>query len=257
MVKARINTQHEDISSHLLLSIFKIAEVDVVYPTPPSSAISNLKPTKSIILLFSIVATIYNVRNLMPLFVLILSFLEKLLNFLTNLIKNNSRRHCLAVTSHKPISTVAIMKPGETYFVKDDSIKKIQTILKIYYNFIDINNAVSVVTVVDDPHEHALRSSTSDAQMKHIIKYKTIIDVRDKDRFNIKETKHIIDAVSITIFTYLNVLNADVYKLKYFSRNVYYIDENSIDIEMLFGENDFGNIASFSYGIVQLFRFKY
>lgn len=36
-IKSKINDQHYDIASHLLLSIFKIAEVDVVYP-PPSGA---------------------------------------------------------------------------------------------------------------------------------------------------------------------------------------------------------------------------
>lgn len=59
IIKARINTQHKDISSHLLLSIFKIAEVDVVYPAPPASSSPHLTPSK---LLYTILILITFLR---------------------------------------------------------------------------------------------------------------------------------------------------------------------------------------------------
>lgn len=99
------------------------------------------------------------------------------------------------------------------YFVNNNFI----SILKSYDEFIHS------VDVIITAHAFAL----DDAQ-----KNTDQLKLRDIDVNIYKETKHIIKAVSTTIFTYLNELVADAIILKYFSRHVYYGCTNS----KLFGE---------------------
>ncbi|KAF9797521.1 hypothetical protein SFRURICE_006133, partial [Spodoptera frugiperda] len=234
VVKSRINSQHEDISSHLLLSIFKIAEVDVVYPTPPSSAITSHKPVKLFYIAIILLTLLYNLKDTIT-FIKAVLFFKIFVNSLSNLFTIKLR-----FEGHP--STLAIV-PFKRYFLKENI--NFISILKCYDEFIDIR-LVDVVKYTDDQHD-ALASSNS--RVKHITNE---IDVSFIDVNNIKEMIHIIKAVSITIFNNLNELVANAIILKYFSRDVYYgIGCTYYDSMKLFGDFIFGNIASSSYGIVK------
>lgn len=242
VVKARINSQHEDISSHLLLSIFKIAEVDVVYPTPPSSAISDHRPTKIIIYVITVIITLYNLKQPFSFLFLALIFLDNIVNFIANLFnKVSSIGHKSESDSFDaPIST-----SKDKYFVKESPIKENKTILKMFKYIED--NTVKLVTY---DRKHIAPALISNAQINNDTNTVTKIDVRIKVKYTFKKMKHIIKAVSITILTKFNELVANVIILKYFSRDVYYIIEYTIETK-LFGDLSFGKIASSSYGIVQ------
>lgn len=201
VVKSRINSQQEDISSHLLLSIFKIAEVDVVYPTPPSSAYS-IKPNKNIYVIIVFLTILYHLKNVL------LIAVKRMVNLISNLFDSNRKAAC-----SKSISCFEMVPFEKKYFVNNNFV----SILESYDEFIDS------VDVVITTHAFAL----DDAQ------YNTDqLNIRDIDVNIYKETKHIIKAVSTTISTYLNELVADAIILKYFSRDVYYGCTNS----KLFGE---------------------
>lgn len=234
VVKSRINSQHEDISSHLLLSIFKIAEVDVVYPTPPSSAITSHRPVKLFYIAIILLTLLYNLKDTIT-FIKTVLFFKIFVNSLSNLFTIKLR------FEGQP-STLAIV-PFKRYFLKENI--NFISILKCYDEFIDIR-LVDVVKYTDDQHD-ALASSNS--RVKHITNE---IDISFIDVNNIKEMIHIIKAVSITIFNNLNELVANAIILKYFSRDVYYgIGCTYYDSMKLFGDFIFGNIASSSYGIVK------
>lgn len=228
VVKSRINSQHEDISSHLLLSIFKIAEVDVVYPTPPSSAISSHGPDLKFYILITIFTIIYNFKNLkntitFTLHIIIVNFISILFDKLSNL---------KDVSSSNTLDVVPFVK--ERYFTNIDFV----SILENYNEFIEQNVAVVNLEVLHD----ALALGYA---QKHITDEK--IDVSEIDIYNFKVKKHIKNAVNITIFDNFNELVADI--PKYFSRDVYY-EIGCIDSK-LFDEFCFEKIASSSYGIVK------
>lgn len=140
--------------------------------------------------------------------------------------------------------TIPIMLdvPFERYFSKNINFIPV---LKCYNEFIDKYNVV-VVNYIKNWH-HAL--ALGNAQLKHIT---DDLELSSIDVYNYKETIHIIQAVSITIFNNFNELVANAIILKYFSRDVYYeIGCNYYDSMKLFGDFIFGNIASSSYGIVK------
>lgn len=133
--------------------------------------------------------------------------------------------------------------PFERYFLKENI--NFISIFKCYDEFID-NSNVDVVNYIENRH---VALALGNAQMKHITDE---VDISNIAVNNFKEMIHIIKAVSITIFNNLNELVADAIILKYFSRDVYYeIGCTYYDSMKLFGDFIFGNIASFSYGIVK------
>ncbi|VVC99236.1 unnamed protein product [Leptidea sinapis] len=218
IVKTRINSQHEDISSHLLLSIFKIAEVDVVYPTPPSSGNARLDPNKILyVVIFITVAHNFLFSLLIYIFRCIVNCLSNLFNFRIIFMERN-------------ISRIVSL-------IDDYILQNVISILKCYEEFNEISK-VAVVNYEDITHS-AL--ALDEAQI-------TNVDLRDIDVYY--KIKHIVNAVSITIFTKFNELVANAIIPKYFSRDVYYDIGCTIDSEMLFGELFYKKIASFSYGIV-------
>lgn len=229
-MKSRINSQHEDISSHLLLSIFKIAEVDVVYPTPPSSAISSHGPTFNFYILITIFTIIYNFKNLIntgtsltfTLYIIIVNFISSLFDKLSNIKDSSSNA----------LDVVPFVK--ERYFLNIDSV----SILKSYDEFIEHKVAIVCLEILHDAH------ALGYAQI-HITDEK--ITVSEIDVNNFKKKKHIKNAVNITIFDNFNKLVADI--PKYFSRDVYY-EIGCIDSK-LFDDFCFEKIASSSYGIVK------
>ncbi|XP_050685108.1 uncharacterized protein LOC126979695 [Leptidea sinapis] len=219
IVKTRINSQHEDISSHLLLSIFKIAEVDVVYPTPPSSGNARLDPNKILyVVIFITVAHNFLFSLLIYIFRCIVNCLSNLFNFRIIFMERN-------------ISRIVSL-------IDDYILQNVISILKCYEEFNEISK-VAVVNYEDITHS-AL--ALDEAQI-------TNVDLRDIDVYY--KIKHIVNAVSITIFTKFNELVANAIIPKYFSRDVYYDIGCTIDSEMLFGELFYKKIASFSYGIVK------
>lgn len=128
----------------------------------------------------------------------------------------------------------------EKYFLNNN----FESILESYYEFID-----SKVVGVHDTSHNAL--ALGYAQTK-LITDEDLDIIRELDVNNCKEMRHIIKAVSITIFTNLNELVADAIILKYFSRDVYYeIGCTYYDSMKLFDDFCFGIIASSSYGIVK------
>lgn len=234
MVKSRINSQHEDISSHLLLSIFKIAEVDVVYPTPPSSAITSHRPITILYISIILITLLYNFNSTIS-FIKTILFFERFVNCLSNLLTSK-----LSIKGF-PTQNVLDIVPFEKY--SNEHIKFV-SILKCYDEFIVSN--VDVVNYIENRHD-AL--ALGDAQDKHIT---DDLDVSKVDVYNYKQMIHIIKAVSITIFNNFNELVADAIILKYFSRDVYYeIECTYYDSMKLFGDFVFGKIASSSYGIVK------
>ncbi|KAG7296966.1 hypothetical protein JYU34_019881 [Plutella xylostella] len=246
VVKSRINSQHEDISSHLLLSIFKIAEVDVVYPTPLSLA-GNNAPSRNMILFIVSTNLLLNYKQIISFVVfLLLTLSSTIVNFITNLLNKNNSKLKNSNFTHVSLTTVPVFK--ESYFVKDDNMRGFITILKIYREFIEENYRFNVVDVVNYSETlHRALALDIESQHRHITN--TIVGKEDLDVFNCKEIKHIIKAVSITIFDNFNELVADVFIPKYFSRDVYY-EIGAIDSEMLssvFCVND----ASSSYGIIK------
>ncbi|KAL4712576.1 hypothetical protein ACJJTC_007592 [Scirpophaga incertulas] len=216
VVKSRINSQHEDISSHLLLSIFKIAEVDVVYPAPPSSAITAHHPSKILYIIILILTILYHTSN---------PFVnKKIVNSLSNLFDSS-----LSTQIYTILIKLACFKPRYI------CINEFTTILK--EEFIDVimieeHNALASISAQND--------STKDV----------VVSVIDID--SLKRTIHIINAVNITIFDNFNVLVADAIISKYFSSDVYYYIRctKSCDSKMLLVLR-FGNIASSSYEIVK------
>ncbi|XP_046974149.1 uncharacterized protein LOC124540537 [Vanessa cardui] len=236
IVKSHINSQHEDISSHLLLSIFKIAEVDVVYPAPPSSAINSNGPNITLYIMITILTFIYNLQQLIS-FLKTIIFFKNIVNCLTNLMNINK----VSTKRYSPSDSLDVVPFSENYIIKD-----FLSILECYEEFIKYDTVV-VVNCIDTSHD-AL--ALDNAQVKHITE--DIIVVSDIDVNKFKETKHIIKAVSITISTNLNELVANAIIPKYFSRDVYYeIGCTIINSEKLFGELCFEKIASSSYGIVK------
>ncbi|XP_048486782.1 uncharacterized protein LOC105383545 isoform X4 [Plutella xylostella] len=246
VVKSRINSQHEDISSHLLLSIFKIAEVDVVYPTPLSLA-GNNAPSRNMILFIVSTNLLLNYKQIISFVVfLLLTLSSTIVNFITNLLNKNNSKLKNSNFTDVSLTTVPVFK--ESYFVNDDNMRGFITILKIYREFIEENYRFNVVDVVNYSETlHRALALDIESQHRHITN--TIVGKEDLDVFNCKEIKHIIKAVSITIFDNFNELVADVFIPKYFSRDVYY-EIGAIDSEMLssvFCVND----ASSSYGIIK------
>ncbi|XP_063834849.1 uncharacterized protein LOC135084037 [Ostrinia nubilalis] len=181
-VKTRINTQHEDISSHLLLSIFKIAEVDVVYPAPPSSAITSHRPQSLLYLFIILITILYNLEFIIP--------ADKIVNFISNLFDY--------ITTSNVVPFF-----NERYNI---------------LNFLSIlNEEFTEIIYVQTSHDaHAYVN----AQNETITEVK--VDVSDLDVNIYKEMIHIIKAVNITIFDNFKKLVADAIILKYFSRDVYY-----------------------------------
>ncbi|XP_072945900.1 uncharacterized protein [Epargyreus clarus] len=240
IVKSRINSQHEDISSHLLLSIFKIAEVDVVYPTPPSSAIGSHKPGKMVYIFIFLITILYNFKETLS-FLLIISFFKNIVNCLSNLFDtriSSTKRYSTCIS----LDVVPFSK--KSYILNENN--NFVSIFKCYEEFIVYD---TVVVNYKDIQHRAL--ALDKAQIKNITD-ENIIGIRDLEVNNCKEIKHIIKAVSITICTNLNELVADAIIPKYFSRDVYYeIGCTIIDSEKLIGDFCFGKIASSSYGIVK------
>ncbi|XP_045527051.1 uncharacterized protein LOC123715790 isoform X2 [Pieris brassicae] len=115
IIKARINTQHEDISSHLLLSIFKIAEVDVVYPAPPASSSPHFTPSKVLYTLLILITFLRNFNFYI--------FFKNTVNCLSNL--HNTRFR------------------GRISRVLSKIYKDFLSILKCYKEFIDVENVFS------------------------------------------------------------------------------------------------------------------
>lgn len=113
------------------------------------------------------------------------------------------------------------------------------TVLAIYEEFIDGSH----VGVVNCNETSQLAHALGNAQRRNIT------NVADIDLYKLKEMKHIINAVSITIFDNFNVLVANVIP-KYFSRDVYY-EIGAKDSEKLFTVYCFDDNASFTYGIVK------
>lgn len=158
VVKARINSQHEDISSHLLLSIFKIAEVDVVYPTPPSSAIATNRPDTIIYFIICLITIMYNLRDVTSAITITTT---GIVNSLTNL------------------ST----KTSPSYHIVPFQIYIIEYILSITKCdvFINVVNDSHQALALDDAH-----TNTNDAELsvdinlykitEHIIAVNTIYD---------------------------------------------------------------------------------
>ncbi|XP_069362610.1 uncharacterized protein [Maniola hyperantus] len=237
VVKTRINSQHEDISSHLLLSIFKIAEVDVVYPTPPSSAITSNRPDIKLYIIISIITFIYYFKEFISLLLLTASLKKTIVNFISNL-SDIDRDSAERKSSSNSLEVVP--------FAKSFIVKDFVSILKCYEEFIEYSNVVVVNYIIDTSH-NAL--ALGKAQTTHITED---IDISELDVNKFKETKHIIKAVSITIYTNLKELVADAIIPKYFSRDVYYeIGCTIINLEKLYGEFCLKKIASSSYGIVK------
>lgn len=231
VVKSRINSQHEDISSHLLLSIFKIAEVDVVYPTPPSSAISYHGPNLNIYILITIFTIIHNFKNLKStLNFLILTLYINIVNFMSSLFDKLSNLR--DVSSSNALDVVPFVK--ERYFFNIDFV----SILENYDEF--IKQKVAVVNLVTMHDALALGYAQT-----HITD--EIVGIGEIDVNNFKVNKHIKNAVNITIFDNFNELVADI--PKYFSRDVYY--EIGCTDSKLFDDFCFEKIASSSYGIVK------
>lgn len=111
----------------------------------------------------------------------------------------------------------------------------------MYYD--EFNATVAVVNYKNLHDAHALVYA-----QEHITD-EINIDLSVIDVNNCKETKHIKNAVNITIFDNFNELVADI--PKYFSRDVYYeIGFINYDSK-LFDDFCFGIIASSSYGIVK------
>ncbi|CAG9796128.1 unnamed protein product [Diatraea saccharalis] len=214
VVKSRINSQHEDISSHLLLSIFKIAEVDVVYPAPPSSAITNHEPLKILYIIITIFSILYNITNT--------SIDKTIVNFISNLFDHSFSK--------------------KLYFSSDVIIFDE---IYIFNEFVTILNDEFMKVVELEKHDALASLSAQNTERVDL----SVIDVN-----NYKETIHIINAVNITILIdNFNVLVADAIIIpKYFSRDVYYDNgcTKSCDSEMLF-DLCFGNNASSSYGIMR------
>lgn len=132
----------------------------------------------------------------------------KMVNLISDLFDSNRK-----TARSNYISNFEIVPFEKKYFVNNNFI----SILKRYDEFI------YSVDIVITAHAFAL----DDAQ-----KNTDQLKIRDIYVNIYKETKHIIKAVSTTIFTYLNELVADAIILKYFSRDVYYECTNS----KLFGE---------------------
>ncbi|KAJ0171122.1 hypothetical protein K1T71_013321 [Dendrolimus kikuchii] len=240
VVKSRINSQEEDISSHLLLSIFKIAEVDVVYPTPPSSAIAAQKPLTIIYFIIILITILQNFKQTIA-FLYALFIIKYIVNYIWNFFDVKA----IDIQKYQIMSNVPFVK--ERYFITKNV--NFVSILKSYDEFIDIDT--NVVNCLTSNKHDALALGL--AQKEHITDGNNI-DVRYLDVNNNDKTKHIIKAVSITIFTNFNVLVADAIIIpKYFSRNVYYggCTINDYDSKKLFGDYFFENIASSSYGIVK------
>lgn len=220
VVKSRINSQHEDMSSHLLLSIFKIAEVDVVYPAPPSSGTSHLASKHVVLIMIS-------------------------LNIMKNLGQFVSGTMALLVFCRFVVICLMDFAKGRrvvpnTLEVKHFIDKRFVSILEmIYEEFIDIRSYVGVVHKEKTSHTaHALGNAHG---------HNTIVaDIYLHKR---KEMTHIVEAVSITIFGNFNVLVANVMIPKYFSRDVYY-EIVTNDSEMLFTVYRLDD-ASSTYGIVK------
>lgn len=165
------------------------------------------------------------------------TFFKNIVNCLPNLLNINK----VNTKRLSPSNSIDVVPFSENYIVKD-----FLSILECYEEFIKYDTVV-VVNYIDTSH-NAL--ALGNAQVKHITE--DIIDVSDLDLNKFKETKHIIEAVSITISTNLNELVANAIIPKYFSRDVYYeIGCTIIDSEKLFGKLCFGKIASSSYGIVK------
>lgn len=254
VVKARINSQHEDISSHLLLSIFKIAEVDVVYPTPPSSAISDHRPNGAFIIIITIIITLYNINKTLSLILLVVSLLESIVNFITNLFDKFRLKHRLDLGSNNFNKTLIpsdayYIREDENYFLKNKLDDYINILMK-YNEFIESN--IKMIIVLYYARSHSALALDSNAQKQcNTNNLNTVVFIKLYiNKFN--KIIHIIKAVSITIFIKFNKLVADVIIIsKYFSRDVYYYIICTIVKEKLFGKYDFEKIASSSYGIVQ------
>ncbi|KAL0859511.1 hypothetical protein ABMA27_010667 [Loxostege sticticalis] len=181
-VKTRINTQHEDISSHLLLSIFKIAEVDVVYPAPPSSAITSHRPHSIIYIIIILITILYNLETIIT-----TAHLYKIVNFISNLFDSTIS------------SSNVVPFYNERYNL----------------NFLSILNEEITDTIDVKTSHDALAYVT--AQNETITEVN--VGLRDLDVNIFKKMKHIIKAVNITIFDNFNKLVADAIILKYFSRD--------------------------------------
>lgn len=235
MIKSRINSQHEDISSHLLLSIFKIAEVDVVYPAPPSSAIATHRPSQEIYIIIVLLTLIYNFKYCVSFYTFLI--LKNILKCLSTLFDTKTK------VNHSPISLDVVPFIEKRYFINEND--NFVSILMSYEEFIECN----IVEVNDIEHD-AL--ALGYAQNEHITE--NVVDLSALNVTNDKETKHIVKAVSITILNNYNDLVANAIITKYFSRYVYYEIEYNIsqcDPMMLFYDLRFENIASSSYGIVK------
>lgn len=227
IVKSRINSQHEDISSHLLLSIFKIAEVDVVYPAPPSSAVS-LRPMKYLYIIIIVITFLYHIQQS-----------TKTLSGFTLINNIVNRVSTLVNKPNGPSSQLDAVSYINTFLFNN-----LINFMKALNKFDDVID-VYVISVVNEEHD---ARALENAQNEHITK--TYISVLDVNSFN--ETKHIMNAVSITIYDDLNEPFAGAIILKYFSRDVFYeIGCCSEDPEKLVDELCFEKIASSSCGIIK------
>lgn len=203
-MKSRINSQHEDISSHLLLSIFKIAEVDVVYPAPPSSAITSHRPYVILYIIIILITLLHNFKIVAP--------TKNIVNFITNLF--------VTITYLSSYLNVPLFV--ERYIL----------------NFLKIFNE-EFTTDVDLVSHDALASIQAQIELTDV---KVDVSEIDVTIDNHKKMIHIVKAVNITIFDNFNKLVADAIISKYFSRDVYYeIECTTVTKSMLF---DFGVASS-------------
>lgn len=183
----------------------------MVYPAPPSSAIAATRPIKNLYIIIVFATILYNLRDTLKFLII-----KKVVNCLSNLFDAKK-----AVGLH----------------IAPD---------KYFSDFVSILNGVSNVVIVK--YIDTLHSALALARAP---KHDEDVAISYIDVNNYKQMKHIIKAVSITIFTNFNVLVADVIIPKYFSRDVYYEIVCTNDSEMLFGDFGFGKIASSSYGIIK------
>lgn len=186
----------------------------------------------------------YYFKGIISLLVIAASLELTFVNFISNLSFTNEDKK---IRARKLFSNSLSVVPFTDSFIVKDFV----SILKCYEEFIECNNNYKVVVVnyiiidIDTSH-NAL--ALDEAQI-HITED---IGVSDIDVM-FKETKHIIKAVSITIYTNLKELVANAIIPKYFSRDVYYEIGCTIiiDSEKLYREFCLEKIASSSYGIVK------
>lgn len=188
----------------------------------------------------------YYFKGIISLLVIAASLELTFVNFISNLSFTNKDK---TIRARKLFSNSLSVVPFTDSFIVKDFV----SILKCYEEFIECNNNYKVVVVnyiiidIDTSH-NAL--ALDEAQI-HITED---IGVSDIDVNKFKETKHIIKAVSITIYTNLKELVANAIIIpKYFSRDVYYEIGCTIiiDSEKLYREFCLEKIASSSYGIVK------